>query len=150
MDNEGVHEHLAYLDGRSSEDMHEAIAQLEALGVDIPGLMMKKYKISRRWADRASCVSHCIKYAGTHEDAYQIGIVALQDKSRAVRHKACMLLSATQKKEAIEHLEKLLPDQTPSYSASDKELSLSTSWRIVSPWFMKIEYVFEKTKQTKI
>jgi len=112
MDNEGVHEHLAYLDGRSSEDMHEAIATLEALGVDIPGLMMKKYRISRRWADRASCVYHCIKYARTHEDAYQVGITALQDKSRAVRHKACLLLSAAQKKEAIEHLEQLLSDKT--------------------------------------
>ena len=112
MNNEGVHEYLAYLDGRSPAGMQEGIEQLEALGVDIPSLMMKRYKISRRWADRASCVSHCIKYAGTHEDAYQIGIVALQDKSRAVRHKACMLLSATQKKEAIEHLEKLLPDKT--------------------------------------
>ena len=112
MDNEGVHEHLAYLDGRSSEDMHEAIATLEALGVDIPGLMIKKYKISRRWADRASCVYHCIKYARTHEDAYQVGITALQDKSRAVRHKACLLLSAAQKKEAIEHLEQLLSDKT--------------------------------------
>jgi hypothetical protein len=112
MDYEGVHEHLAYLDGRSSEDMHEAIAKLEELGVDIPGLMMKKYQISRRWADRASCVYHCIQYAVTHEEAYQVGIIALQDKSRAVRHKACMLLSAAQKKEAIEHLEKLLSDKT--------------------------------------
>ena len=112
MDYEEVHEHLAYLDGRSSEDMHEAIAKLEALGVDIPGLMMKKYRISRRWADRASCVYHCIKYARTHEDAYQVGITALQDKSRAVRHKACLLLSAAQKQEAIEHLEQLLSDKT--------------------------------------
>jgi hypothetical protein len=109
---EGVHEHLAYLDGRTSEDMRKAIAELEALGVDIPSLMMKKYKISRRWADRALCVHHCMKYAKTHEDAYQVGIIALLDKSRSVRRRACMLLSATQKKEAIEHLEGLLSDET--------------------------------------
>ena len=72
---------------------------------------MKKYRISRRWADRASCVYHCIKYAKTHENAYQVGIIALKDKSKTVRHQACMLLSAAQKKDAIEHLEELLADE---------------------------------------
>ena len=111
MNNEGVHEYLAYLDGRSPADMHEGIEKLEALGVDIPDLMMKRYKFSRRWADRASCVHHCMKYAKTNEDAYQVGIIALKDKSKTVRHQACMLLSAAQKPEAIEHLEELLSDE---------------------------------------
>jgi hypothetical protein len=97
VNNEGVHEYLAYLDGRSSVGMKEGVEKLEALGVDIPGLMMKRYKFSRRWADRTSCVYHCMKYAKTHEDAYQLGIIALQDKSKTVRHQACMLLSAAQK-----------------------------------------------------
>jgi hypothetical protein len=112
LNNEKVHEYLAYLDGRSPAGMLEGIEKLEALGVDIPNLMMKRYKISRRWADRASCVYHCMKYAKTHEDAYQLGIIALQDKSKTVRHQACMLLSAAQKKDAIEYLEELLSDDT--------------------------------------
>jgi len=91
--------------------MQEGIEKLEALGVDIPGLMMKRYKFSRRWADRASCVYHCIKYAKTNEDASRVGIIALRDKSKTVRHQACMLLSAAQKKDAIEHLEELLSDE---------------------------------------
>ena len=111
MNNEGEHEYLAYLDGRSPAGMQEGIEKLEALGVDIPNLMMKRYKFSRRWADRTSCVFHCMQYAKTNEDAYQVGIIALQDKSKTVRHQACMLLSATQKKEAIEHLEELLSDE---------------------------------------
>ena len=53
-----------------------------------------------------------MKYAKTHEDAYQVGIIALQDKSQSVRRRACILLSATQKKEAIEQLEGLLSDET--------------------------------------
>ena len=51
-----MHEYLAYLDGRSPAGMQEGIEKLEALGVDIPDLMLKRYKFSRRWADRASCV----------------------------------------------------------------------------------------------
>ena len=112
MNNEKLHEYLAFLDGRSSAGMQEGIEKLEALGIDIPSLMMKQYKISRRWADRTSCVYHCIKYAKTHEDAYQVGIIALRDKSKTVRHQACMLLSAAQKKEAIVDLEELLSDET--------------------------------------
>jgi hypothetical protein len=111
VNNERVHEYLAYLDGRSAAGMQEGIEKLEALGVDIPDLMMKRYKFSRRWADRASCVYHCIKYAKTNGDAYQVGIIALQDKSKTVRHQACLLLSAAQKKEAIEHLEELISDE---------------------------------------
>jgi hypothetical protein len=111
VNNEGVHEYLAYLDGRSPAGMQEGIEKLEALGVDIPDLMMKRYKFSRRWADRTSCVYHCIKYAKTNKDAYQLGIIALQDKSKTVRHQACILLSVAQKKEAIEHLEELLSDE---------------------------------------
>jgi hypothetical protein len=110
VNNEGVHEYLAYLDGRSPAGVQEGIEKLEALGVDIPNLMMKRYKFSRRWADRASCVHHCMKYAETNEDAYQVGIIALRDKSKTVRHQACLLLSAASKKDAIEHLEKLLSD----------------------------------------
>ena len=112
MNDEKLHEYLAFLDGRSSAGMQEGIEKLEALGIDIPSLMMKQYKISRRWADRTSCVYHCIKYAKTHEDAYQVGIIALRDKSKTVRHQACMVLSAAQRKEAIEHLEELLSDET--------------------------------------
>ena len=111
MNNEGVHQYLAYLDGRSPAGMQEGIEKLEALGVDIPDLMMKRYKFSRRWADRTSCVYHCIEYAKTNEDAYQVGIIALKDKSKTVRHQACLLLSAAQKPEAIEHLEELLSDE---------------------------------------
>jgi HEAT repeat protein len=52
-----------------------------------------------------------MKYAKTNEDAYQVGIIALRDKAKTVRHQACLLLSAAQKKDAIEHLEELLSDE---------------------------------------
>ena len=129
MNNEGVHEYLAYLDGRSPAGIQEGIEKLEALGVDIPSLMMKRYKFSRRWADRTSCVYHCIKYAKTNEDAYQVGIIALKDKSKTVRHQACLLLSAAQKPEAIEYLEELLSDEASrddALAAIDVLLNLTT------------------------
>lgn len=113
-----MQKYLDYLDGRSSGNELAAIAKLEESGVNIPRLLMKRYKISRRWADRASCVNHCMKYAKTDENAYQLGIIALHDKSKMVRRKACILLSAAQRREAIEHLNDLLSNESSSEDAA--------------------------------
>ncbi len=117
MNSEEVSKYLDQLDGRTPREEKDAIEKLEALGIDIPSLLHKKYKISRRWLDRASCVYHCIRYAKTNEYAYQLGISALQDKSKTVRHRACMLLSVAQKQEAVEHLENLLSDEASKNDA---------------------------------
>ena len=111
MNDEEAYKHLAFQDGRTSTNHQEAIAALEALGMDVPGLLAKKYMISRRWSDRAICVSHCTEYSNSNEDAFQLGIMALQDKSKIVRQKACELLAVSQRSEAIEHLRKLLSDR---------------------------------------
>jgi len=117
VDDENVHKYLARLEGRPSKNPYEAIAGLEALGADVPGLLLKKYKVSRRWSDRATCVFHCIEYAKTNEDAYQLGIIALQDKSKTVRRRACKLLSAAQRQEAIEHLQALITNEASNNDA---------------------------------
>ena len=118
VNSEEMHQYLDDLDGRSSGNELAAIARLEESGVNIPRLLMKRYKISRRWSDRASCVSHCMKYAKTDEDAYQLGIIALHDKSKIVRRKACILLSAAQRREAIVHLHDLLSNESSSDDAA--------------------------------
>lgn len=118
-----MHKYLVRLQGRSSNNRYEAIAGLEALGANVPGLLLKKYKVSRRWSDRATCVFHCIEYAKTSEDAYQLGIIALQDKSKTVRRRACMLLSAAQRHEAIEHLETLISNEA---SSNDARIAIET------------------------
>ena len=112
MDDEKLQKYLAYLDGRSPGSEYQAIAKLEEQGADIPKLLTKRYKVSRRWSDRALCIFHCIEYAKSNDVAYQLGIMALQDRSRTVRRRACALLSVAQNQEAIEHLEKLLLDET--------------------------------------
>lgn len=111
MEDEQLHKYFAYLEGRSQKRVGLVLAHLEVSGVDIPELLTKRYGISRRWADRALCVSECIRYAKTNDDAYRLGIAALEDRSRSVRRIACSLLAKAQRPEAIEHLEKLLPDE---------------------------------------
>jgi hypothetical protein len=111
VDDEQLHEYLACLEGRSQQGVQQALEKLEASGVDIPRLLTKRYSISRRWADRALCVSQCIRYAASNEDAYQLGIRALDDRSRSVRRIACSLLASARRFEAILQIETLLSDE---------------------------------------
>ena len=112
MNEEEIHQCLTALDGRSTEGEYEAIASLEASGINVPELLLKRYRTSRRWSDRALCLRLCSRYAKSDEPAFRLGILALDDRSKLVRQKACLLLAATQRKEALEHLGKLLSDQS--------------------------------------
>jgi hypothetical protein len=106
-----VNEALSHLDGRGLKKEYDAIRFLLAAGVNLPTLLHKKYKESKKWGERASCVYHSIKYAKNDEDAFQLGIEALNDKSKVVRYRACMLLSVAQNTKAIPYLEKLLTNE---------------------------------------
>lgn len=109
---EKISKYLALLDGRSPANEAEAIGGLEALGVDVAALMRRRYACSRRWQDRASSVRHCLRYASSSRDAYELGVTALDDRSKMVRRGACKLLAFAQNREAIESLRGLLDDET--------------------------------------
>ena len=101
---------LKKLDGRGSDEEYKAVKELSKLGEKFPELLLRKYRISKKWGERASCVYHSIKYAKTSNDSFQLGIIATQDRSKNVRYRACMLLAVAQKEEAITELETLLKD----------------------------------------
>ena len=110
MNEDEIHECLTALDGRSAQGEYEAIARLEASGIDVPELLLRRYQTSRRWSDRALCLRLSSRYAKSEQPAFRLGILALDDRAKIVRQKACLLLAATQRKEAVEHLGKLLSD----------------------------------------
>jgi HEAT repeat protein len=101
---------LKKLDGRGTDEEYEAVKILTALGDQLPELLLQKYRVSKKWGERASCVYHSIKYAKTSIGSFQLGIEATQDKSKNVRYRACMFLAIAQKEEAIPMLEPLLKD----------------------------------------
>ena len=101
---------LNMLDGRGSDAEYEAVKALSSLGGKFPELLLEKFRSSSKWGERASCVYHAIKYAKANDAAFQVGIEALNDKSKKVRYRACMLLAVAQRPEAIESLESLVND----------------------------------------
>ena len=60
---------------------------------------------------------HAIKFAKSHDSAFQLGIEGVKDKSKKVRYRACMLLAVSQRNDAITELQFLLDDPDSSADA---------------------------------
>ena len=103
-----IEEKLELLDGRGSDAEHNAVKALSELGLEFPKLLIAKYRNSKKWRERMSCVYHASKYALTSDDAYELAIEALEDKSKKVRYQACLLLAVAQNAAALAPLESLL------------------------------------------
>lgn len=107
---------LSLLDGRGSDAEYDAVRELSQIGDRFPELLLQRYRESKKWSERASCVYHSMKFAKENGSSFQLGLEATKDKSKHVRYRACMLLAVAQKDEAIAHLEPLLKN---TVSASD-------------------------------
>jgi HEAT repeat protein len=82
--------------------------QLRELGPAIVPYLADAYGGMRKWQGRVACVFYLIKYARTHDEAFRVGVAALEDRATLVRYRACMLLANAQRPEAIPHLRELL------------------------------------------
>lgn len=99
---------LNNLDGSGSDQEIHAVRELGKLvGSALPALLLKKYRVSKKWQARSSCVYHSIRYARDVEESVQLGIEALSDKSKVVRYRACMLLACSLSKNAVSFLKEL-------------------------------------------
>jgi HEAT repeat protein len=96
---------LDYLDGRGSDVEWRAIQSLQQLaGARLPELLLEKYRSSRLAGPRSSCVYHATKFARASEDAVQLGLEAMNDRSKVVRHRALGLLAYSQRRNLLDHL----------------------------------------------
>lgn len=98
---------LDCLDGSGSEVERSAVAVLRQRS-DLPKLLLGKYKLSRRWGERAACVYYSLPYARESSFALELGVAALGDKSKGVRYRATMLLAFAQNPEALGPLRTLI------------------------------------------
>lgn len=112
-----IDRNLQALDGRGTEAEWQAVRTLAALGERFPELLLEKYRKSKKWGERASCVYHATKYSRGNAAAYQLGLEALTDRSKYVRYRACLLLSVAQRMEAVSALKELLADSDSSDDA---------------------------------
>lgn len=85
MDKKKINQLLAQLDGSGSDKEFDAVQELRKLGKRFPKILLEQYRISNKWSTRSSCVYHAFRYARNIEDAVQLGIEGLSDRSKVVR-----------------------------------------------------------------
>ena len=110
---------LGHLDGRGSDVEWRAIESLQQLaGARLPKLLLAKYRSSRLAGPRSSCVYHATRFARASDDAVQLGLEAMTDRSKLVRYRALGLLAYSQRRNLLDHLRTHL-DTVPEASRTD-------------------------------
>ncbi len=96
---------LNQLDGTGSDREFDAVSKLKKnLANELPGYLLSKYRSSKSWQHRCSCVYHSISFSRESCTALELGLEALSDRSKYVRYRACMLLAWSLNKKALPHL----------------------------------------------
>ena len=89
-------------------DQEEPWELLRSLGVTVVPYLLEAYPQFRLWQGRVACVYYSMRYARVSEAAYQLGLIAVQDRATLVRYRACGLLAYSLRREAIPALKPLL------------------------------------------
>jgi hypothetical protein len=85
------------------------------LGTQLPKYLLDKYRSSKSWKVRVTCVFYSLQYARNNKYAVELGVLALSDRSKIVRYRACMLLSLSLQTHLLPELRRMLstaPEET--------------------------------------
>ena len=136
------------LDTREGEIQDAAWVELRPLGYGVVVHLRDAYSRFRTWQGRTALAYYSTRYARISDDAVQLGLMALHDRSYMVRYRACGLLAYSLRKNALPVLEELarsdprefvrLNAQTAFNSIkaqnhhlwADSSLSGKTSWSV--------------------
>jgi hypothetical protein len=109
---------------KSSFGNEPGYKEIKALGEEVIPYFLEQYPKSSRWEQRVAYVYHSIRPAANgNKTAFQLGLLALKDKSKHVRYRACMLLACAQDIEALPYLE-ALRDHPVSETKKDVEAAI--------------------------
>jgi hypothetical protein len=101
MDPAEIESLVCRLDTKDSRTGEDAWGQLQHLGDAVVPFLLAAYPHARTWQGRTSLVFHSIRHARTSEAAFQLGVMALGDRSYMVRYRACGLLAYSLRREAL-------------------------------------------------
>ena len=114
---------LSRLDGSGSNVAWNAVRELRSLP-NLPYHLLRWYKNSKGFGARSACVYHAARYASSSMEARELGVLALQDKSKVVRYRAALLLAVAQDRSAIPQLEAMAARHTSNSSAADASAAI--------------------------
>lgn len=97
---------LGLVDGSGADSEYEAIKQLESSTDELPSLLYQKYQTAKKAKERCACIHYSTKFAKKERISFELGLDALSDKSKHVRHLACLLLAWSLREDALPELRK--------------------------------------------
>ena len=107
------------LDGSGTNEEWTAATELRVkFGGALPIHLLQHYKTTNKWAARSSLLYHSTRYAKESDAAIQLALLAVKDKSKAVRYRACLLLAYSQRKDLLPLLLQMV-DDVPSETKGD-------------------------------
>lgn len=96
---------LDCLDGSGSDTEWDAVNILrDGLGQALPILLLHRFLVAKKWGHRASLVYHAVRFAKQSQEAVDLGLIAVKDKSKVVRYRGCMLLACSLRKDIVPKL----------------------------------------------
>ncbi|MEQ1632208.1 MAG: hypothetical protein ABL997_07525 [Planctomycetota bacterium] len=113
MDTAAIESLVARLDTKDARAGEDAWGQLRHLGEAVVPSLLGLYPRARTWQGRTSLVFHSIRYARTSEAAFQLGVMALADRSYMVRYRACGLLAYSLRMDALAPLRPVVVHADP-------------------------------------
>jgi hypothetical protein len=108
MDADRIPDLVMAMDSSRSSAAEEAWSQLRDLGVEVAPHLAAAYTKFRTWQGRVSLVFYSTRFARTSDEAFQLGVQAVRDRSYMVRWRACGLLAYSLRHDALEALRPLL------------------------------------------
>lgn len=108
MDDSQIRHALEMFDTASTSAHEAAWALLRPLGVDVVPFLAEYFPRTKKAQGRVALVFHAIRFARESQAAFELGILALNDKATLVRYRACGLCAYSLRKDAIPYLERLL------------------------------------------
>jgi hypothetical protein len=103
-----IEHQIAKLQSAKDQDEEDAWQVLKTLGADVCPYLVAAYPKFKKWQGRVSLVFHSISYARVREEAFQLGLLALNDRSSIVRYRACSVLAYSLRSDALPPLNALL------------------------------------------
>ncbi len=98
--------------------------QLKPHGIELMPVFLQLYPTFKKWQGRCSLVFHSIKFARISEEAFQLGLLACNDKSKVVRYRACSLLAYSLRNEALPVLQKIMQSFTDTDTLENARAAL--------------------------
>ena len=106
------------MDVAGTQQGEDAWVELRPLGIGIVRAFVEAYPRFRTWQGRTALVYHATRYARISDEAFQLGLMAMDDRSYMVRHRACALLAYSLRHDALPALERAAGDANEMVATS--------------------------------